>query len=1033
MQAFTGKSYKFFRFFYSVIAIDGIYWKCSGICLLQMGPNFTFLSYSAGNIHAVVNNTDGVRYVATYLAKEIKDAVVFMITRFSQETRMKSRSLWSSVTLLAFLLAPVCSFAVEWLHPVPEPSIPGSAFYPRIPKVAPVGSGNPEIYSYTRDAGPDESFFLAGGDLSSDVTMWGVDPDNPEGVAFQPRIQQTDENDVIATIPDTRPNGLFFVWVNGKEGASNVIRLNAPEPWWCGPDIAHPGETVCVFGRRLTQLPDNVTAYVYLCKPGMKGQWMQVLNPSQYAVRFQIPRAFKPGNYQVWVYAGMGGDAGWGGPVSLRITPEPAVRKVIRFESVQGGLRLQKLLDSARPNEVVKISSGTVTLFRTLRIPAGVVLAGSGMSRTILRLSSSGKGRLVRRISGWNMAVSELQDIGDRLIYRIRAPQSGHWSLWMRYAADDSGYGYGMSGRTEMIVNGVESVPLSPAPNTSGWGNFEWTKCAVLTLKKGGNTLEWRNVKGGGVNLDAFVLAKSPNWKPGDLNSIKSGSDLIVFQAEAVAKAITKQAEFPREGSPVVWMSGDNSGLENLSVLGNARVTTGVEVKSPVPLGWIHGGVIRGVEVADADGKWDENIGLHLRRVDHFLVTKCRFTGRAPIFFSGARQCEVSDNLCYPATRFGGNAEAALLSRTEPLEQCRIEKNVIVGRRFAGGPTARRLIWFSTGHGSVDENWIYGNRGEHCRFGGVAGTDQNVGETILFESNMRLAYYGSPVAVYPEGIALPPSAYTPPLKDDGTIEPPLGEYYICVVHGVGLGQARRVIGRIGTKLLLDRPWRVPPTPSSVVVMEPMFARNLVVGNETVDGMCGIQLWIGGVENVYADNIIKRERREGVYLFAAASTLDASMPNQWNAGIGPLLYNTVEGNMADRTAQAFSLMADGKLPAANGSKLVLAIGNVFRYNTGTNSRISGLSISAGSSSPNAKPYKAVIGTIAEFNVMRDQPIAYSAGDWVWDTLFRRDHAYFWDMAAGEKPVGFDTNGSSFTVLKENNIEDLVGGEIPNSQP
>jgi hypothetical protein len=87
MQAFTGKSYKFFRFFYSVIAIDGIYWKCSGICLLQMGPNFTFLSYSAGNIHAVVNNTDGVRYVATYLAKEIKDAVVFMITRFSQETR----------------------------------------------------------------------------------------------------------------------------------------------------------------------------------------------------------------------------------------------------------------------------------------------------------------------------------------------------------------------------------------------------------------------------------------------------------------------------------------------------------------------------------------------------------------------------------------------------------------------------------------------------------------------------------------------------------------------------------------------------------------------------------------------------------------------------------------------------------------------------------------------------------------------------------------------------------------------------------
>lgn len=946
---------------------------------------------------------------------------------------MKSSLLLPSVALLALLMTPVRSFAVEWRHPVPEPSVPGSVFSPRLPKVAPLTPGNPEIYSYTHDTGPDESFFIAGGDLSSNITMWGVDSDIPAGSAFQPRIQQADGDGVIATIPDSRPNGLFFAWVNGKEGASNIIRLNAPEPWWCGPDIAYPGETVRVFGRCLTKLPDSVTAYVYLCKPGMRGQWMQVFDPSQYAVKFQIPTAFKPGDYQVWVYAGMGGESGWGGPVALRITSKPEVRKVVHFQPVEGGLRLQQLLDSARPNDVVKVSPGTVTLFRTLRIPAGVVLAGSGMGRTILRLSLSGKGRLVRHTSGWDMAVAELQDIGDRLIYRIHVPRAGKWSLWMRYAADDSGYGYGMSGRTEMVVNGEESVSLTPVPNTSGWGDFEWTKCAVLTLKKGESTLEWRNVKGGGLNLDAFVLAKSQNWKPGDLNSIKSGPGLIVFQAEAVDKAITKQAEFPSEGSPVVWLSGDNSGLENLSVFGNARVTTGVEVKSPVPLRWIHGGVIRGVEVADVDGKWDENIGLHLRRVDHFLVTKCRFTGRAPIFFSGARQCEVSDNLCYPATRFGGNAEAALLSRTEPLEQCRIENNVIVGQRFAGGPTARRLIWFSTGHGSVDENWIYGNRGEHCRFGGVAGTDQNVGETILFESNMRLAYYGSPMAVYPDGITLPPSAYNPPLKDDGTVEPTLGEYYICVVHGVGIGQARRVVGRNGAKLLLDRPWRVPPTPTSVVVMEPMFARNLVVRNETVDGMCGIQLWIGGVENVYADNIIKRERREGVYLFAAASTLDESMPNQWNAGIGPLLYNTVEGNTADRTAQAFSLMADSKLPAANGSKLVLAIGNVFRYNTGTNSRISGLSISAGSSSQDGKPYKAVIGTIAEFNVMRDQPTAYSAGDWVWDTLFRRDHAYFWDVPAGEKPVGFDTNGSANTVLKENNIEDLVGDEIPNSQP
>lgn len=946
---------------------------------------------------------------------------------------MKSFRLLPHVAAICIFMFSSVSHASEWRHPVPEPTVPDTAYSPRIPKKAGLVAGNPEIYSYTRTSGPDESFFLAGGDPPADVTMWGVDSDDPAGSAFQPRVQLSDKYGVIATIPDTRPNGLFFVWENGKGGASNVVRLNAPEPWWCGSDIASPGESVRLFGRRLTVLPDNSIAYVYLCKPGKQGRWMNVRHMSPYDLEFLVPGSQPPGDYQVWVYAGMGGEAGWGGPIPLRITPRPAESKVIHFQSAKGGIKLQKLLDTAHANEIVKLSSGTITLSQSLRIPAGVVLMGSGMGKTILRLSASGKGRLVRPISRWNMAVGGLQDVGDRLIYRVQAPQPGNWRLWMRYAADDSGYGYGMSDRSGMTVNGGSIVNLSPVPNTSGWGDFEWTQCATLTLKKGVNTLEWRNVKGGGLNPDAFVLSKSPEWKPGDLDSIKNGSDLIVFQAEAVEKAITKQASFPSQEAPVVWLAGDNSGLEDLSVFGNSRVTIGVEVKSPLPLAWIHGGEIRGVQVSDVDGKWDENIGLHLRRVDHFQVTNCRFAGRAPIFFSGARQCEINDNRCYPSTRFGGNAEAALLSRTEPLEQCRIENNVIVGPKFAGGPTARRLIWFSTGHGSVDENWIYGNHSEHCRFGGVAGTDQNVGETILFESNMRVAYYGSPTAVYPDGVTLPSTAYNPPLKDDGTVEPPLKEYYLCVVHGVGIGQARRVIGKIGDKILLDHPWRIPPSPTSVVVMEPMFVRNLVVGNETLDGMCGIQLWIGGVENIYADNIIKRERREGIYLFAGASTLAESMTNNWNAGIGPLLYNTVEGNTADRTAQAFSLTADSKLPASNDAKLVLAIGNVFRYNTGTNSRLNGLAITAGTASPNEKPYRAVLGTIAEFNVMRDQPIAFSAGDCVWDTLFRRDHAYFWDLHSGEKPVGFDTTGSTNSVLKENNIEDLMGFEIPNAQP
>ena len=53
------------------------------------------------------------------------------------------------------------------------------------------------------------------------------------------------------------------------------------------------------------------------------------------------------------------------------------------------------------------------------------------------------------------------------------------------------------------------------------------------------------------------------------------------------------------------------------------------------------------------------------------------------------------------------------------------------------------------------------------------------------------------------------------------------------------------------KLLLDRPWRVVPDTGSLILVTPLFYRNLVVENEPRDGMSGIQLWYTCVENVVA--------------------------------------------------------------------------------------------------------------------------------------------------------------------------------------
>jgi hypothetical protein len=188
----------------------------------------------------------------------------------------------------------------------------------------------------------------------------------------------------------------------------------------------------------------------------------------------------------------------------------------------------------------------------------------------------------------------------------------------------------------------------------------------------------------------------------------------------------------------------------------------------------------------------------------------------------GARESTFADNRLVSVTRFGGNSEAAILGRCEPIEHCVVERNVVASPpgAGAGGPTARRLLWFSTGHGSVVQNWIAYNGVEsagqsgQARFGGVAGTDQNVGETILFEGNHRTMFFGPLAGADAGGVTLPAvlpdtpdtrlgsvkrdqlphdaqgreTPFWPPTADDGSVEPPLGEYFVTVFAGRARGR-----------------------------------------------------------------------------------------------------------------------------------------------------------------------------------------------------------------------------------------------------
>ena len=962
----------------------------------------------------------------------------------------------------------VAALAAVAAGPKPLPQdIPGGAF---LPPAMPTAAGAPVIYEHSAGAGPDETFFVVGDNLTTNLVAWGVSDKDATGQSWPLRVQFGTPHYLAATLPEKAHDGPFVVWVKNAAGCSAPIVLNAPQPWWCFPRRAAPGDTVRVFGRDLTRRPDNVEAFVYIAQAGRAGVWADADDADKYNVSFTVPEGLAPGDYQVWMHAGAGGEFGWSEPVKLSVTraeenKEPPVTELPEV------IELQRALDATakRGGGVVKLPEGTFQFSSTLRIPAGVTLSGADINKTKLQLVRDPNATFPHLgDSGWGHAPGAVHTAGDTMEYALDVPQAGEWTVWLRYATEMSPWKQpGVSGHHALIVDNGAPVSLENLPNTGGFGEFKWSKSATLKLTAGNHKLVWKNIKGGGISLDAFVFALDPAFTPGDSPFPKTGGGVLVLQGEDCVRFSSKDGALPGGDRAAIWLSGDGAAVEDLTILGDAQVNIGVAIRSPEPLAWLRGCRVEKVRVADCDGKQAENSGVQVARVVSARVADCELWGRAPLFILGARQTEFARNQLVSVTRFGGNAEAAILGRCEPIEECVIEDNVIVSPRgaLAGGPTARRLLWFSTGHGSVARNWISGNGVEdprgpgagvgtgQARFGGVAGTDQNVGEMILFEGNHRTAYFGPLAGADAASVTLPKTfpptpddrlgsvkreqlahdadnnetPFWPPDADDGSPEPPISDYYVTIFSGVGQGQTRRVVRREGERLLLDRPWRVAPAQGSVVAVGTMFYRNLIVGNHTPDGMTGIQLWISCVENVIAGNTIARQRKPGLFLYANGTTLASSMPRTWNRGISPLFWNTAEGNRVEECS-AGALVTSGD--AANlPVEFPRALGNVLRHNSFIRSRTDGVVlVSRHGVSAVRDTSASILGTVVEFNVVRDAMKAYHAAASSDAVVFRRNHAYFWYPVntSTNAPVAFAVDEPGTTAaIEQNSVEGIHG--------
>jgi hypothetical protein len=138
-----------------------------------------------------------------------------------------------------------------------------------------------------------------------------------------------------------------------------------------------------------------------------------------------------------------------------------------------------------------------------------------------------------------NTYIANIAKKSDRLEWKIAVPQSGKYQIWLHYARDHSVAGT-MSGKTALSVRDGDRVILNNLPNTGGWDRFAWALVGTIDLTTGKRVLQWENVAGGSINLDAFCLSDDFIWKPTSakddghlqISSVSPGKHQIIIHAE---------------------------------------------------------------------------------------------------------------------------------------------------------------------------------------------------------------------------------------------------------------------------------------------------------------------------------------------------------------------------------------------------------------------------------------------------------------------------------------------------------------------
>ncbi len=754
-----------------------------------------------------------------------------------------------------------------------------------------------KIFWVSEPIAPGEMALLYGGDLGGvrSITTWPLEDGEPKlprsGFPSPPlavvsvSVSQSSSSSLKVPIPGAFEAGIFAVDADGEK-----LFVNRPKPEWSQPERLLPGlgenEAVAgsrieVFGRNFLLDVEEPKHALLLLRESGTGKTILVApdRAERYRLSARLPQSIAPGNYEIWVHNGHGGEWGWGGGATLVVKSAEAwpstLFDVREFGAKGDGVSddseaLRKALAAAEKagGGIVYLPAGTYAVREAFFLPPKTLLEGDGKDFTWLKWPQHAP----RRPSDFLSAV----------LYG-----SGQYSI------------EGLS----LLVRNARRVLLDLSVVADRLVSADLVEAEVpvaFRKRAAGAPWETRDLFLRNVRIDYLPFAGSPGRKPEHDPQWALGRwGLAGREDEELSLFLGGVRNVEISGCEFLGMRHRLLDLRNGRIVGN-DFSNPMGAFSHTDLG---GRYLALLDNWVADGSVLQS---HLDGCRFFVVAHNSFSD----FGRGERM----------ALTFRGEAlrgkwlgKGGLPVRWLPVERMEGKTITLRGERLAPGELRGAGVRIERADGS--EFWI--------------PVQSNTERSIL------LAWPVGTGSAVPDWVET--AGYLPPLlsavsrisgRDLFLVDKVAGDYAgldAQIVSGRGAGQVRTVVQAQGDHLTVDRDWEVAPDATSQILLHQVQGNGIFFGNEAEDPN-GLFVGEGDLyDSVFDANTVRRSsgiwESSGTFLQFLENVLDVAVSyGEPPPGAPPLPDHGILG-----------VLAGGEIGERFSSPFELVRGLVFRRN------------------------------------------------------------------------------------------------------